>query len=96
LNYLPGLALNCDTPNLSLPSSLDYMSEPLVPSHVLHLTWLTFEERKRMENNWDAWLWEWLFKTLLTLYGFLPKETSDANFVSQADFSTGMPLYFLG
>lgn len=26
----------------------------------------------------------------------LPKQPSDANFVSKVDFSIGMPLYFLG
>jgi hypothetical protein len=30
-NYLPRLALNCDPPDLSLSSSLDYRIEPLAP-----------------------------------------------------------------
>jgi hypothetical protein len=30
-NYLQGLALNLDPPDLSLPSSWDYSHEPLVP-----------------------------------------------------------------
>jgi hypothetical protein len=33
-NYLPGLALNHDPPNLSLPRSPDYRHEPLVPTIV--------------------------------------------------------------
>jgi hypothetical protein len=32
MNYLPGLASNCDPHNLSLPSSQDYRCEPPVPS----------------------------------------------------------------
>jgi hypothetical protein len=32
VNYLPGLALNRDPPDISLPSSEDYRCEPLVPS----------------------------------------------------------------
>jgi hypothetical protein len=31
MNYLPGLALNLDPPDLSLPSSKDYRSEPPAP-----------------------------------------------------------------
>jgi hypothetical protein len=33
-NYLPGLTLNHNPPDLSLLSSLDYRSEPLVPGSV--------------------------------------------------------------
>jgi hypothetical protein len=32
LNYLPGLASNCDPPDLCLLSSWDYRHEPLAPS----------------------------------------------------------------
>jgi hypothetical protein len=31
LNYLPGLASNCDPSNLSLPSNQDYRLEPPAP-----------------------------------------------------------------
>jgi hypothetical protein len=31
LHYLPGLVLDCDPPNLSLPSSEDYRPEPPAP-----------------------------------------------------------------
>jgi hypothetical protein len=31
MNYLPGLAWNCNSPDLSLPSSQDYRHELLVP-----------------------------------------------------------------
>jgi hypothetical protein len=31
LNYFPGLALNCDPLDLSLPSKRDYRCEPPVP-----------------------------------------------------------------
>jgi hypothetical protein len=31
-NYLPRLASNCDPPDLSLPTSYDYMCESLVPA----------------------------------------------------------------
>jgi hypothetical protein len=34
-NYLPRLTSNCDPPDLSLPSSWDYRSEPLAPSGIL-------------------------------------------------------------
>jgi hypothetical protein len=30
-NYLPGVAMNCDSPDLSLPNGLDYRCEPLMP-----------------------------------------------------------------
>jgi hypothetical protein len=33
MNYLPGLASNCDPSNLSLPISKDYRREPLVPGN---------------------------------------------------------------
>jgi hypothetical protein len=29
VNYLSGLALNCDSPDISIPSSYDYRCEPL-------------------------------------------------------------------
>jgi hypothetical protein len=32
MNYLPGLALNCDPPVLSLSNSYEYRCEPLAPS----------------------------------------------------------------
>jgi hypothetical protein len=35
-NYLPDLASNCDTPDLSLLSSYDYRFEPPAPSFSLH------------------------------------------------------------
>jgi hypothetical protein len=37
MNYLPGLALNCDPPDLCLLSSQDYRCEPLVPGPSLLL-----------------------------------------------------------
>jgi hypothetical protein len=34
LNYLTGLTLNCDSPNLSLPNSYDYRHKPLASRHL--------------------------------------------------------------
>jgi hypothetical protein len=36
-HYLPGLALNCDPPDLCLPYSLDYRPEPLRLASVFSL-----------------------------------------------------------
>jgi hypothetical protein len=60
MDYLPGLASNCDPLNLSLPSSQDYMHEPLEPGSikillkVLLLGWwgfLTAFISKSLENQ---------------------------------------------
>jgi hypothetical protein len=37
MNDLPRLALNLGSPNLSLPSSMDYRREPLPPSSIAFL-----------------------------------------------------------
>jgi hypothetical protein len=39
LNYVPGLALNCNPLNLSLPSSYDYRCELPVSSCFILLFW---------------------------------------------------------
>lgn len=38
----------------------------------------------------EAWVLEWGW------FKIFPKQPSDENFISQTDFSVGMPLYFLG
>jgi hypothetical protein len=50
MNYLPGLALNCDPPDLCLLGSYDYRREPPPPSYARALMLFCLSDLSLLEQ----------------------------------------------